>query len=208
MSSFYPKDIARLATLDVQTAVRGLRAERVEPAKLVWSAAQATTNSTTGVRAAQNNLGSGPIVYTSGITNPPATRNLTATVGGTAGDIAAGSVIAIGTNIRDEVIQETLPAFTLDTAGTVVGNLAFKTVTSLSLPDMDGNGATVAVGFGNKLGLPFLLEGNSVLIALHGTSREGTLPTVVFDDDEIEKNTAAFATALNGSALALYLLIG
>jgi hypothetical protein len=117
-------------------------------------------------------------------------------------------VIAIGTNIRDEVIQETLPAFTLDTAGTVVGNLAFKTVTSLSLPDMDGNGATVAVGFGNKLGLPFLLEGNSVLIALHGTSREGTLPTVVFDDDEIEKNTAAFATALNGSALALYLLIG
>lgn len=110
-----------------------------------------------------------------------------------------------GTNVLGEVITETLPVFTVDTATTVVGSKAFATVTSYSVPAMDGTGATVAIGTGAKLGLPHKLSQNSVVAAFLNSTKEGTLPTVVVSTSAIESNTATLNSALNGNAVEIHL---
>lgn len=207
--SYYAVDVQGQATRLAQTDVSGLVIERASgPAKLHLTAEQAAAAVTTAVHAAHTDDGS-PEVLTTGITNPPYPRNITATAGGTAGDVKAIAVVIEGTNFLDEVITETLPAFTVDTPGTVAGSKAFKTVTKITIPAHDGTGATTAIGFGDICGLPYVIaEKFVVLAAYHNDIREGTLPTVVTDDDEIEKNTFDLSTALNGSVVDLYFVIG
>ena len=132
---------------------------------------------------------------TTAITNPSVPRNITATAGGTNTDIKAVQVTITGTNCMDEVITEVLPVFTVDTAGTVIGSKAFKTVTSISIPAMDGAGATVAIGFGEKLGLPYKLVHNTVLKTYLGNVLEGTAATVTTSTTAIDGNTIDNLTA-------------
>lgn len=208
MSSFYAVDPVAQATRRAQTAVSGEFGERVGgPVKMVYSAADAVVADADGVHAAHTDDG-GEEVLTTGITNPPCPRNITATAGGTAGDIKAIQVVVAGTNFLDEAIEETLPAFTVNTAGIVQGNLAFKTVTQITIPAHDGTGATTAIGFGDKLGLPYALENNTVLLATLDGVRETTAPTVVVDADDIEANTVDLNSALNGDEVQVYLLVG
>lgn len=133
------------------------------------------------------------------IANPVEPRNATATAGGTAGDIKAIQVIVNGTNVNDAAITETLPAFTVDTAGTVVGNKAFKTIVSIEVPPHDGNGATTAVGTGAKLGLGMKLGFNTVLNAYLAGVKEGTAPTVAASASAVESNTISLNSALDGT---------
>lgn len=202
--SWYPKN-PNLGQ-DVQTETEGYSGEEAFPIRLPFTAAEAATASTTAVHAAVTDTGVQQVV-TTGLTNPPAARNVTATAGGTAGDIKAITVTVAGTNIAGEAISEVLPAFTVDTAGSVVGVKAFKTVTSVTIPAHDGTGATTAIGFGDKLGLPFTLDRNTVLWAFLDNTKEGTAPTVVADTDELEKNTVDLNSALNGTAVQVYLLV-
>lgn len=148
-----------------------------------------------------------PVETTTGFTNPAVPRNVTATAGGTAADIKAVQVVVEGTNYADEVITETLPAFTVDTAGTVSGSKAFKTITKVTIPGMDGAGATVSVGFGAKLGLPFKLSHNTVLAAYLDNTKEGTAPTVVVSATVLESNTITLNTALSGKIVDAYLIV-
>lgn len=173
--------------------------------KLNLSAAEAATAVANGVHAAVTDNGA-PQTITTAITNPPYPRNITATAGGTAGDIKAIQVVITGTNFLDAVITETLPAFTVNTAGIVSGAKAFKTVTSILIPAHDDVGATTAIGFGDICGFPDILQANSVTMAALGAVREATAATVVVDDDEIEKNTFDFNSALNGTALHVWYL--
>jgi hypothetical protein len=148
-------------------------------------------------------------VLTTGITNPVAVRNITATAGGTAGDIKAVQVIIAGTNDNNEAITETLPVFTVDTAGTVVGSKAFKTVTSITIPPHDGTGATTAIGWGDKLGLPYLLTHNTLLYkqTFLNDVVESTEPTVTTSATAIESNTVDLNSALNGTAVDAYFIV-
>ena len=116
-----------------------------------------------GVHAAVTSLATASVV-TTGITNPTVPMNITATAGGTAEDVKAIQVIIEGTNFNDEVITETLPAFTVDTLGTVAGTKAFKTVTKITIPAHDGLGATTAIGFGAIFGLPYKLSATEQVI--------------------------------------------
>ena len=143
----------------------------------------------------------GPQVISTSITNPDICRNVTATTSGTAADVAAVAVTVTGTNAHGDTITETLPVFTLNTATTVVGSKAFQTVTSYSVPAMDGTGATVAIGTGAKLGLPEKLATNSVIAAHLATVKEGTAPTVAFSATAVESNTVSLNSALNGTAV-------
>jgi hypothetical protein len=152
------------------------------------------------VRAAHTDTGEA-VTLTSGITNPPTPRNVTATAGGTAGDIKAIQVTVTGTNADGAVISEELPAFTVNTAGTVVGNKAFATVTSVTIPAHDGLGATTSVGTGAKLGLGYHLSRNTVIRAFHNGVLEATAPTVAVSATALESNTVTLNTALNGSAV-------
>lgn len=163
----------------------------------------ATVASTTGIHAAVTDTEE-EVEITTGITNPSVPRNITATAGGTAGDIKAIQVIIEGTNINDEVITETLPAFTVDTAGTVVGNKAFKTVTSITIPAHDGTGATTAIGFGEKLGLPDKLTNNTISQSFLDGVVESTPATVTISAIAIESNTVDLASTLNSSLVEIY----
>jgi hypothetical protein len=163
---------------------------------LSYSFGAPALGATTAVHAAVTDTGSQQVV-TTGITDPVVCRNVTATAGGTSTDIKAITVTVAGTNIWGQVISEVLPAFTVDTAGTVVGNKAFATVTSITIPAHDGTGATTAIGTGAKLGLPVTLPRKSFIGAWVDNAAE-TISASVVDDDEVEKNTITMTTALNG----------
>lgn len=201
----YPRNTNYGSSLSTDAGI-GVTTAQQQAAKLSLSAAQAATASTTAVHAAVTDNEAQQVI-TTGITNPPYARNLTATAGGTAGDIKAIQVIVAGTNIAGEAITETLPAFTVDTAGTVVGSKAFKTVTSITIPAHDGTGATTAIGFGDKLGLPDKLDTNTVLLASLGGTKEGTAPTVATSTTALESNTVDLNSALNGTAVLVYYLV-
>lgn len=180
--------------------------ERTHAFRLNFPAADVPAASTTGVHAAVQDTGEQQVVTTA-IANPAVPRNLTATAGGTAGDIKAIQVTVAGTNALDAAISETLPVFTENTAGTVVGNKAFKTVTSITIPAHDGTGATTAVGWGDKLGIGHKLPRNTVVAASLNNVREGTAPTVAVSSSAIEENTVDLNSALDGTAVDVLFFI-
>lgn len=191
----------------IQTSVPGVSCDRGFLAHFQVAAALATGASTTGIHAAIACSATATTTVTTAITNPSVPRNITATAGGTALDIKAVQVILTGTNFADEVITEVLPAFTVDTAGTVIGSKAFKTVTSIAIPAMDGTGATVAIGYDEKLGLPFKLAHNTVLAAYLNNVKEGTAPAVTVSATDIESNTIDLTSALAGTVVDAYLIV-
>ena len=136
---------------------------------------------------------------TTGFIQPDTPRNVSATSGGTAGDIKAIQVTVNGTNESDEVIQEVLPVFTVNSATTVVGAKAFKTITSVVIPAHDGTGATTAFGFVEVLGLTRLRSRKTIKAAYLAEALEGTAATEVASATAIESNTADLNTALNGT---------
>lgn len=153
---------------------------------------------TTAVHAAVTDTGVQQVV-TTGITQPDVPRSITATAGGTAGDIKAIAVTINGTDAYGVAISEVLPAFTVDTAGTVEGSKAFKTVTSITIPAHDGTGATTAIGRGSKLGLPELSARKQVEAAYLAGVREATPPTVANSASAISGNTVQLASPLAGT---------
>ena len=191
----------------IQTDVPGVQADRAFPAHFQVAALLATAASAAGIHAAIACSATLATTVTTAITSPGVPRNITATAGGTAGDIKAVQVTVVGTNFADEVITEVLPVFTVDTAGIVTGNKAFKTVTSISIPAMDEAGVTVAVGFGEKLGLPFKLSHNTVLMTFFDNTKEATAPTVTVSATVLESNTIDLNTALNSKVLDVYLIV-
>ena len=154
------------------------------------------------VKAAVTDNGATQVI-TTGITNPPTPRNVTATSGGTAADIKAIQVIVAGTNAEGVAITETLPVFTVNTATTVVGSKAFATVTSITIPAHDGTGATTSVGLGAKLGLGERLSLDTIVAAHLGGTREATRPTVAVSSTTLESNTVTLNSALAGSAVVV-----
>jgi hypothetical protein len=175
-------------------------------AHLALSAAQAAAADTDAVHAAVVDTGAAQQVKT-GLSNPPYARNLTATAGGTAADIGAIQVTVHGTDLAGNAISETLPAFTVDTAGTVVGNKAFATVTQVDIPAHDGTGATTAIGFGSKLGLPSKLAANTVQAAYLNNAKEGTAPTVAVSATDVAANTVQLNSALDGHAVDVWYFV-
>ena len=157
---------------------------------------------TTDVHAAVTDDGTEQTI-TTGFTNPPTPRNVTATSGGTAGDIKAIQVTVTGTGADDEALTEVLPVFTVNSATTVVGAKAFKTVTQVVIPAHDGTGATTAFGLGSKLGLGVTLGRDTVINGYLTGVLESTRPTVAFNATDVESNTVDLNSALDGSAVVV-----
>lgn len=127
---------------------------------------------------------------TTGLTNPPEPRTITATPSGTAGDVANVAVKVFGTDFNDEPIEEELPYFTANTttSNTATGSKAFKTITKILLPAHDGDGALTSIGYSDVFGLPFKLSDKLVKTAFDG-QWETSAPTISIDEDELCKNT-------------------
>ena len=130
---FYPTN--PLLGQTVQSEAADLSHDKGFIAHLVFTATQAIAASTTGILAAfaTSTLAT---EKTTGFTQPTCAKNVTATAGGTAGDIKAVQVVVEGFDIAGNAISETLPAFTVDTAGSVAGSKAFKTITKVTVPGM------------------------------------------------------------------------
>jgi len=139
-------------------------------------------------------------VITTGLTNPDVPRVVSATAGGTAADIKAIQVIVEGTNDDGVVITETLPVFTVNSAGTVTGLKAFKTVTKITIPAHDGTGATTSVGSGAALGMPYALSKDTIVAAFLNGVYETTRPTVKVST-AVENTTVSLNSALDGNAV-------
>jgi len=139
---------------------------------------------------------------TTNISNPAVPRSLR--VKGNATGIT-GNVVITGTNYANEVITETVA---LDGSNAVETTKAFKTITQIDLPvEVHAGTDTVSVGAGNKLGLPFKLAHNTVLVAFRGNTKEGTAPTVTTSATAIESNTVLLNSALNGTVIDVYLIV-
>lgn len=136
--------------------------------------------------------------FTTFAAQPDFARFVSITPGGTTTDVAAGDYVITGTNIRDEVITDTL-VFAANDSAAQISVKAFKTVTNVLLPVQDGAGATFSVGVTDALGLDRCMEGNEVeLVTLDGVY-ETTRPTVTFHATDISKNTIDPNTALNAA---------
>lgn len=157
------------------------------------------------ILSAWTDKGVDSVIKTATITNPAVPRNITATSGGTAGDINDIQAIIAGTARDGSAITETLPIFTENSGTTVVGSKAFATVSYIDLPIHDGTGATTAFGTGAKLGLPYKLTYDTLLAAFLAGVREGTRPTVAVSATAMESNTVTLSTTLNGTAVIVHI---
>jgi len=204
-SGFYPFNPS--LGQQIQTDVEGTLADRAFIAHVQYSAAVATAAGTAAVLALFATASGAATVKTTGFTQPTCPRVVTATTDGTAADIKAVQVLLEGTNFADEVITETLPVFTENTKTTVTGAKAFKTITKVTVPAMDGDAATVSIGVGEVLGLPYKLTHNTVLKAYLGNALEGTAPTVTVSSTALGSNTVDLNSSLNGSIVDVYLMV-
>lgn len=66
---------------------------------------------------------------------------------------------------------------------------------------------TVAVGWGDKLGLPYKLAHNTVFKTYLDNTLEGTEPTVAVSATALESNTIDLNSALNGTVVDAYLIV-
>jgi len=129
---------------------------------------------------------------TTGITNPdfPRTLEIDSDEGG-----ATGDVVITGTNIRGDVVTDTIA---LNGTTAVEGVVAFKTITSIQLPVKAGT-ESVWVGWGDKLGLQSIPWSTDVESehSDHAVDTGGTVLTR--DSDEIEKCLYDPTTECDGS---------
>lgn len=158
--------------------------------------------STTAVHAAVTDDTTEQTITTA-ITDPDVPRVVTATAGGTAGDVKAIQVTITGTNADGGSITEDLPAFTVNTTGTVTSTKAFASVTEIVIPAHDGTGATTAIGTGAALGLGTAISRDTVQAAYFGGTRETTAPTVTADSTTVEGNLVELDSTLDGSAVVV-----
>jgi hypothetical protein len=129
-------------------------------------------------------------------------RNLSVTPAGTTADVAAGDVTVTGTNVEGKVISETF-TFLANASTATVGNKAFKTVTSVSIPVQDGAAATFSIDTGSKLGIG-MRNIASMPIKLLARSAAGveTLEDAsasAFSSTLVESNTVTTTTTLDGA---------
>lgn len=163
---------------------------------------QAWTNalalSTTRLTTAQATSGAITTVTTF-TAQPDFARQITMLPGGTTTDVKAGNYVITGTNIRNEVISDTL-VFADNATVAQTSVKAFKTVTSIVYPVQDGTAATFAVGINDALGLDRCMNANEViLVTVSAGAFETTRPTVTFHATDVSQNTIDPNTALDAA---------
>ena len=172
--------------------------ENLNVVKYAWAAAETVAADDDGVLVATATKTTAQVITTM-TKQPPCARNVTVKSGGEAGDLKASKITVRGTNIAGAEIYEEFDV-TVDTALDAAGTKAFKSVTAVEIPAQDGATATIQVGWGVKYGLPVMLDGQTPMWGYIDGKLEATAPTLVTDDNELEKNVVSFNTAPNGKA--------
>jgi hypothetical protein len=156
-----------MSTLTWGAVIPGAR--QVLRAKIIGHAA----TSAGSIVSAHTDIGASETI-TTGINAMANVGRVSATAGGTAGDIRAESVVLTGTDHNGTTITETLTAFTVNTAGTINGEKVFSKITSVLFPAMDGTGATISI---EETGSPRAADTNAVATARTDTGASATVTT-------------------------------
>ena len=185
----------------LNTDVYGISADEAKVAHLSYTKEQACAADADGLLDGIA-LTAAAQTITEFLSEMPYARNITVVASDSTGENA--KVVVHGTNIKNEAISE---EFTLAGTSAKVGNKAFKTVTKITLPIAVGT-ETIDVGWGDKIGLPYIFDVKPLCFATQAGALETTPPTLAIDDDEIEKNTITLATALHDDkAIDVYLVL-
>lgn len=171
----------------------------VEAQAIVNPAAAGTTDI---LSANAGNTSAAAATVTTFVAQPDVPRNLVITPGTSTVDVAACTITVSGTNILNRSITEDF-AFAGNASSATTGAKAFKTVTSIAFPANCEDGAfaaTWSIGWGEKLGVKRCMDNaGDIFFSLLNGAKEATAPTMVIDNDEVEKNTADFNGTMNGS---------
>jgi hypothetical protein len=154
-----------------------------------WTQPDAAHNDTIHIAATLGNAVT--TLLTTLITNPDFPRVLSITGAMTGGSLT-GNVVITGTDIRGNIITDTIA---LDSNATAIGIKAFKTITSILLPARVTSGDTVAIGISDKLGLEMIPTYAVAISAHHNGVLEGTLPTITRHATDISQNIIDFNSA-------------
>lgn len=167
-------------------------------ARQVLSAAEAVAVDTNGLLETTA-LPAAAANYTTFAHDMPYARTVTAVCSGT----QTGNMVITGTDIDDVAITETI-ALTSDTP--VESLKAFKTVTIIRLPIKVAS-ETIIVGWGDKIGIPWLLgdakDRPMVEATVNGTI-ETTAPTLTANADDLAKNLIDLHSNLAGTEVCIY----
>lgn len=91
-------------------------------------------------------------LVTTFLSQPDLARKILFTPGGATGDIAAGNIVVTGLDMYGAAQTENV-AITANMATAVASTGYFSSITSITFPQMDGNGATFDVGTNSVVGL-------------------------------------------------------
>jgi hypothetical protein len=131
-------------------------------------------------------------------------RRITATAGGTAADIKAIQVIVAGLDPIGLALTETLPAFTVNTAGSVTGSKVFALVNSVTIPAHDGTGATTSLG---ATGIPAVALATGIHAAVADSGAPQTVTTAINQPDVPRNITATVAASTANDVKAISVVI-
>ena len=134
---------------------------------------------------------------TTGITQPDFPRVLSITPTKAGSPAITGNVVITGTDIRGNVITDTI-ACGSDTV-TVNGVKAFATVTSIAVPVRQTASDAISIGTTSLLGLKRIMDADEYLLGSASGTFEATRATVTYNATDISQNTVSFNTALNGT---------
>jgi len=151
---------------------------------------------------AATSAGNGGATTLTPTAQPDIPRNITLAIAATtATDIAASAIVITGTNVEGKTITESLTP-TADTPGTLTGSKAFKTVTSVAVPQQDGASVTVAIGYGAKLGIGLRSLSTSAIKVLTnnaGTEALENASASALSSSAVESNTVTPTTTPDGT---------
>ena len=157
---------------------------------------------TGGVRAAVTDTGAQQVI-TTGIVGLDRPRRITATAGGTAADIKAITCTVVGVDPKGVALTEVLPAFTVNTAGTVTGVKVFARVTSITIPAHDGTGATTSF---SAAGAPAVANTTGILAAVTDTGAQQVITTGL-NTPEVPRNITATAGGTGADIKAIQVIV-
>lgn len=120
---------------------------------------------------------------------PDVPRALTVT--GSGGSVG-GSVHINGKDILGKSIHETIA---VTTANTQITSQAYRHINDISFPT--GTGGSVAIGYSSKLGLPAILDADTIMGVMSGSAQDTY--TLSIDEDEVAKNLITPNTAADGT---------
>lgn len=189
----------------LQTDVCSLAVDEAKIAHLHWTSEEAVNSNGAGLVSALPVDGDKAIEITDFAAEMPCARTIRIVVTSTTAEsVKAVSVIVEGRNIAGESIKETLPA--LSSAGTAYSKSAFSVVEKIIIPAV-GTAATINIGWTGVFGLPFALANNAFSFSVHNGKVDTTELNLLYDENNISRNTFSISSELNGTPLDLFIVL-